>query len=68
MIEVQTTWDFLPDMDQDEYAQWSKKKVELQLKAPGFIEFRANRNLLGQPQVRATSVWKTMSATGSNSQ
>ncbi len=60
MVEVQTTWDFYPEMDQDEYAIWSKKKVQLHLKAKGFIEFKANRNLLGQPQVRATSVWESM--------
>ncbi len=30
------------------------------LKAPGFVELRASRNLLGSPQVRAVFVWKTM--------
>ncbi len=60
MIEVQITWDFLPGMDQDEYAVWSQKKVNLHLNAPGMIEFRANRNLLGEPQVRATSIWESM--------
>jgi heme-degrading monooxygenase HmoA len=60
MVEVNTTWDFLPGMDQDAYAVWSKRKIELHLKAPGFVEFRANRNLIGQPQARATSVWETM--------
>ncbi len=64
MVEVVTTWDFLPGMDQDEYAQWSQKKVEMHMKAAGFIEFRANRNLLGQPQVRAVSVWENMSSAG----
>ena len=60
MVEVNTTWDFLPDMDQDAYAVWSNKKIKLHLQAPGLIEFRANRNLIGMPQARATSVWQTM--------
>ena len=59
MIEVNTTWDLLPNIDQQAYGEWAKKTVGTVLKAPGIVEFRANRNLLGSPQVRSTAVWQS---------
>ncbi|MGD8517986.1 MAG: antibiotic biosynthesis monooxygenase, partial [Anaerolineae bacterium] len=60
MIDVDLRWDFLPGVDQQAYQAWAKKAIGTVLQAPGMVEFRANRNMLGPPQVRATSVWKTM--------
>jgi len=59
-IEVNWTWDFLPGMDKKAYAEFTKKAVAGLMKAPGLIEFRANRNVLGSPQARATSVWRSL--------
>jgi len=61
MIEVNTTWEFLPNIDQQVYGEWAGKTVGTMLKAPGLVEFRAQRNILGTPQVRSTSVSKTLS-------
>ena len=60
MIEVNLSYDLLPNFDQKAYTEWAKKTVGGILKASGLIEFRANRNMLGDPQVRSTSVWKTL--------
>ena len=60
MIEVDLKWDFLPGMDQQAYQGWAKKAIGAVLQSPGMVEFRANRNMLASPQVRTTSVWKTM--------
>ena len=60
MIEANTTWDLFPDIDREAYGEFAKKAVGAALKAPGIIEFRANRNMLGSPQVRSTSVFKTL--------
>ena len=61
MIEVNTTWDLIPDADQEAYGEFAKKAIGTILKAPGLIEFRASRNMLGAPQVRTTSVFRTLS-------
>ena len=61
MIEVNTTWEFLPNIDQQAYGESAGKTVGTMLKATGLVEFRAHRNILGTPQVRSTSVWKTLS-------
>ena len=60
MIEVYTTWELLPNIDQEAYVEWAKETVGKILKAPGLVEFRAHRNILGAPQVRSTSVWQTL--------
>ena len=60
MIEVNTSWEFLPNIDQQAYGEWATKTVGTILKAPGLVEFRAHRNILGTPQVRSTSAWKTL--------
>ncbi|UCD80168.1 MAG: antibiotic biosynthesis monooxygenase [Desulfobacterales bacterium] len=61
MIEVNTTWDLFPDANQEAYGEFAKKAIGAILKAPGLIEFRASRNMLGSPQVRTTSVFRTLS-------
>lgn len=60
MIEVNMTYDFLPGIGQQAYGEFVKKAIATLLQAPGLVEFRANRNVLGSPQVRSTSVWQTL--------
>ncbi len=60
MIEVHYSYDTFPGIDQQAYGELVKKVVDVILKAPGLVEFRAQRNVLGSPLVRATSVWQTL--------
>ena len=50
----------MPGIDQRAYAELAKKTLAAMLHAPGLVEFRANRNLLGSPQVRTTAVWQSL--------
>ncbi len=59
MIEVCVSYDLLPGVNQETYVGWAKKAIATTLKQPGLIEFRAHRNLLGSPEVRTTSVWRS---------
>ena len=59
MIEVAFCYDFLPNIDEKSYAKMAREATSLMLKADGFIELHANRNLIGSPHVRRTSVWKS---------
>jgi hypothetical protein len=58
MVEIVQTFDFLPNANLQAYAEFAKRSIGTVLQAPGFVEFRANRNALGSPQVRATWVWE----------
>ena len=60
MIEVNLSYDLLQGIDQKAYGEWALKAVGAVLKSPGLIEFRANRNILGSPQVRSTSLWRSL--------
>ena len=60
MVEIIATYDFFPGVDQKAWAELAKKNIGGLRKAPGFMEFRGNRILLGSPQVRTTSVFQTM--------
>jgi hypothetical protein len=64
MIEVDLKWDFLPGADQQAYQAWAQRAIGSVLQSPGVVEFRAHRNMLGGPAVRATSVWQTMADWG----
>jgi heme-degrading monooxygenase HmoA len=59
-IEVVQKYDLLPGVDQEAYAELMKKVIAALLRAPGLVEIDARRNLLGSPQVRATSVWQSL--------
>ncbi len=59
-IEVVQTYDLLPGIDKQAYSELVKKVVAALLRAPGLVEIRANRNLLGSPQVRATTIWQRL--------
>ena len=59
MIEWHYCYDFLPGIDQQAYGELAKRIVGVILQQPGIVEFRANRNILGSPQARATGVWQT---------
>jgi hypothetical protein len=61
MIEVTYSYDFLPNIDDAAYARLAKRANALLIAAPGMIEFRAHRNMLGSPMVRRTSVWASLS-------
>ena len=60
MIEVNKTYNLLPDIDQRAYGEYTKKAIGTLLKAPGLVELRAQRNILGSPMVRLTIVWQTL--------
>ena len=60
MIEVTTTWNLKADIDLQAYEAFSKRAISLYLNAPGCVEFRAHRNLLGSPTVRTTCVWQSL--------
>ena len=64
MIEVHMTWDFVPGVDRKGYGDWAKKAIGATLQTPGLIEFRANRNLCGSPQVLVVTLWESMAAYG----
>ncbi|SIT37093.1 hypothetical protein BN2476_110096 [Paraburkholderia piptadeniae] len=59
-IEVVQTCDLLPATDFEAYAELTRQVVAALLRAPGIVEIRANRNLLGSPQVRATIEWQSL--------
>jgi heme-degrading monooxygenase HmoA len=61
MIEVTFTYDINPDIDEEAYSRLARKATIMMLNAKGFIELRANRNLLGSPHVRRSSFWESMS-------
>jgi hypothetical protein len=60
MIEANLTYDLLPNIDMKSYGEWAKKTVESISKQPGMVEFHAKRNLLGSPQIRASTVWQSL--------
>jgi hypothetical protein len=62
MFEVCLLYDLLPGTNQETYVAWAKKTIATTLKQAGLVEFRAHRNMLGSPEVRATSVWRTAAA------
>jgi hypothetical protein len=59
-VEVHWSYDFLPGIDKKAWGEFAKNSIATFMKAPGLIEFRANRNLLGSPQVRTTTVWQSL--------
>lgn len=60
MVEVTFTYDFQPGIDETAYARIARKATNMMVEAPGFIEFRAHRNMIGSPHVRRTSVWQNL--------
>ena len=60
MIEVSVTYDFRQDIDRLAYEAFVERAVGAELQAPGFIEHRAHRNILGSPHVRVTHVWQSL--------
>lgn len=58
-MEATQTYDLLPDVDQEAYAAWAKKTIAMVLKQPGMVEFRGHRNVLGSPQIRTTTLWRS---------
>jgi len=61
MVEVAFTYDFIPNFDVAAYTKVARDATQIMLSSKGFIEFRANRNMMGSPNVRRTSVWQNLS-------
>ena len=61
MVEVAFTYDFIPNFDVVAYTKVARSATQIMLSSKGFIEFRANRNLMGSPNVRRTSAWQSLS-------
>ena len=55
MIEIAMYFELLPGKDQKAYAELAKAVVAMALEAPGVVEVRGHRNMLGAPQVRFTT-------------
>ena len=60
MIEVTFTYDFIPGFNEDAYIDLVKRATQIMVNADGFVEFRAHRNLIGNPHVKRTSVWSSL--------
>ena len=60
MIEVNETYDLLPDMNQEAYLAYGRKALATMLKAPGRVESHVYRSLLGSPRVRLSLVRQTL--------
>ena len=60
MIEVNKTYDLLSGIDRQAYLQVAQKGIKMMLQATGIVELKANRNLLGSPKVRLTTLWNTL--------
>jgi heme-degrading monooxygenase HmoA len=64
MTEVELMYDLRPGTDLQAYQEWAKKAIGTVLSSPGIVEFRANRNVLGSPNIRSTTVWKSLADWG----
>lgn len=60
MVEIDIFFTLLPGKEQRVYEELSKAVVAMALEAPGIIEIRGNRNMLGTPQARFTTVWESL--------
>lgn len=58
MIEVHVTYDLVQGTDEQAYTDWMRKAIVPVMRAHGLVEVRAQRSLLGSPQVLIISVWK----------
>lgn len=61
MIEICNTHDFAPNLDQRAYMEYVKRAVGVVMQAPGLVELRSQRNVLGSPRLRVTTVWQSLS-------
>lgn len=59
MIEVCQTYDLLPTTTPQAFEAWAKDTIGIVLQQKGLVELRANRNLMGSPQIRTTTVWES---------
>jgi heme-degrading monooxygenase HmoA len=59
MFEVNLLYDFVPGIDRAEYLEWAERVIGMIMQSPGLVEFRAQRNVLGSPFIRTTTIWKT---------
>ena len=60
MIEINIKWDYVAGIDMEAYRDWAERATTTVLRAPGLVEHRANRSLLGAPYVRVVSLWESL--------
>ena len=60
MIEVIKTYNLLQNIDQQSYLEYSDRAIRTLWHAPGIVEIRVYRNLLGSLHMRLTLVWHTL--------
>lgn len=60
MIEAVLTFDLLPNVDMKAYQDWLTKLASSMAKESGIVEFRANRNVMGDPMSRAVTVFRSL--------
>lgn len=60
MFECDMTYDFLPNVDMKAYVEWAKKVWGIMAQQDGMMEFRANRNVLGSPQIRTVTMFRSL--------
>ena len=60
MIEIRMYYDVKPGADWARFQDWAKRAIDLVLRAPGFIEMRSYRNVLGSPYISPVSRWQTL--------
>jgi heme-degrading monooxygenase HmoA len=60
MIEVHVTYNLVQGTDEQAYSDWMRKAIVPVMRAPGILEVRAHRSMLGSPQVLIISVWKSL--------
>ena len=60
MIEAVMTFDLLPNIDMKAYQEWVDKVGVTMASQPGLVEFRANRNMLGNPMSRTVTTFQSL--------
>lgn len=60
MIEAVLTFDLLPNSDLKAYQEWVAKLGSTMANQPGVVEFRANRNILGNPIGRSVTTFRSL--------
>ena len=59
-MEAVMTFDLLPNIDMKAYQEWVQKLGVTMANQPGLVEFRANRNILGNPMSRSVTTFQSL--------
>jgi len=60
MIESVITFDLMPNIDMKAFQEWVDKVGVTMATQPGMVEFRANRNILGNPMSRTVTTFQSL--------